>query len=799
MKNESIKKLSVCILETAQKRFTDECIRQGLHFADTVFVIRPEAPAEAGPDSTEIPVYSPEAAENAAMSEWILILRPGERIALSSPDKLDRELRGSAAVYGVYIRDFTIADTVRQFEFIRNLNQFENGKIPLTRIEERLVRKERFRRALCELLEPAGGLELQRISEAIRLENTSPGAPSPAADKGNHDRECLKGNIYYGPTPGEDLDELSCGYNGFRILHLGYLEGFLESARKGIGSDLMYHCMFDYLCDNEYFPEAKELYEAWSETREIKASQHLIGGHIYKHLFMLDKAVSCFEKVKLSDPHNIMSDFDILANMGKMYLIRGEKEKAAEVFQQALSARPDKLIAHALDLIRKPDWRPGRISLCMIAKDEAEAIGTCLKSAAGIADEIIVADTGSSDLTRTIVRGRGGRVLDFLWTDDFSAARNAALEEAKGDYILVLDGDEFLKPEHRFELAFLKQIVPAGRDLAFLAAIDPYKPPAFLSVSYLDRLGKGSGSGEQVRLFPRRSEIRYEGRVFESVIPSLERAGIPVAPVQFRVVHKKDKAASREERKRKAVQASFADAGAERIAMDAAVYHIRMGEIGNAAPWVQKSMTADPDLFFRLAKLFSENGFYDESLAVVRKALDLNPGDARLNSVLAGIYFKKSEHAKVLEALSDLDFQDPAFSRAETADLYYMSGVSGLHEERDVPEAVGRVARALEADWHDLRYRTAGLLAFAVSEHWEEFIRAAGDIAVEAGVRMKVENFGDIGFMVLRFLNHFAAAGKEDEAGSCRRILEHLMRTGRIPVRDMEGMLGGISPVHPRQ
>ncbi len=62
----------------------------------------------------------------------------------------------------------------------------------------------------------------------------------------------------------------------------------------------------------------------------------------------------------------------------------------------------------------------------MIVRDEQENLPRCLGSVAGLFDEIVVVDTGSRDRTREIAREFGARVFDFVWVDDFAAARNAA-------------------------------------------------------------------------------------------------------------------------------------------------------------------------------------------------------------------------------------------------------------------------------------------------------------------------------------------------------------------------------------
>ena len=70
------------------------------------------------------------------------------------------------------------------------------------------------------------------------------------------------------------------------------------------------------------------------------------------------------------------------------------------------------------------------VSLCMIVKNEEDVLARCLQSAAGVADEIIVVDTGSTDRTKEIARREGAKVFDYPWADDFAAARNYSFDQA---------------------------------------------------------------------------------------------------------------------------------------------------------------------------------------------------------------------------------------------------------------------------------------------------------------------------------------------------------------------------------
>lgn len=84
------------------------------------------------------------------------------------------------------------------------------------------------------------------------------------------------------------------------------------------------------------------------------------------------------------------------------------------------------------------------LALVMIARDEARCIARCLKSVAPWVDQMIVLDTGSKDQTVAIARKCGAEVYHFEWCNDFSAARNAALDLSDADWNLVLDADEWL-------------------------------------------------------------------------------------------------------------------------------------------------------------------------------------------------------------------------------------------------------------------------------------------------------------------------------------------------------------------
>ncbi len=147
------------------------------------------------------------------------------------------------------------------------------------------------------------------------------------------------------------------------------------------------------------------------------------------------------------------------------------------------------------------------ISLAMIVKNEEQYLGRCLESAAAMVDEIIVVDTGSTDRTIEIALEHRARVFHFKWCDDFSAARNYALKQVKGDWILVLDADEYFSD--------------ASSDI--IKAFTSGSSQRIGSIRIVSKYVKEGQEFEDVhaipRLFPQ--GVTYEGRIHEQLMPLL--------------------------------------------------------------------------------------------------------------------------------------------------------------------------------------------------------------------------------------------------------------------------------------
>jgi hypothetical protein len=145
------------------------------------------------------------------------------------------------------------------------------------------------------------------------------------------------------------------------------------------------------------------------------------------------------------------------------------------------------------------------LSAALIVRDEERNLLACLTSLRNIAGEIVVVDTGSRDHTRDIAQAAGARVFEFLWQDDFGAARNEALGHCSGDWILYIDADERVRPG-------------TGDDLK--PALDDERAVAH-QVRFFVR--PGFTPYWELRLFRNHPGIRFEGIIHENIWPAVLR------------------------------------------------------------------------------------------------------------------------------------------------------------------------------------------------------------------------------------------------------------------------------------
>jgi glycosyltransferase involved in cell wall biosynthesis len=170
--------------------------------------------------------------------------------------------------------------------------------------------------------------------------------------------------------------------------------------------------------------------------------------------------------------------------------------------------------------------RRPRVSLCMIVKNEEAHLRDCLRSVRDLVDEIVIADTGSTDATKAIAREFDAVVVDFVWEDSFAAARNASLQPATGAWIFWMDADERLDEVNRRRLRGLFSRL-GSENVGYAMRQSSPLSAAPHAAAYVD----------QVRLFPRHPTLRWAHRVHEQILPGLRALGADVSPTDIVIDH----------------------------------------------------------------------------------------------------------------------------------------------------------------------------------------------------------------------------------------------------------------------
>ena len=146
-----------------------------------------------------------------------------------------------------------------------------------------------------------------------------------------------------------------------------------------------------------------------------------------------------------------------------------------------------------------------KISQAMIVKNEEKNIERALSWGKGVVSEQIVVDTGSTDRTVELAKSMGAKVFSFPWRDDFSLARNFAIEKCKYPWIVMLDADEYFSKED------------AGKLKNAIALVEPSNHIHGISTlcANLNKDGEIGSLGSLVRIFRNRKDIRYKGAIHE--------------------------------------------------------------------------------------------------------------------------------------------------------------------------------------------------------------------------------------------------------------------------------------------
>ncbi|MBU8922191.1 MAG: tetratricopeptide repeat protein [Bacteroidales bacterium] len=313
-----------------------------------------------------------------------------------------------------------------------------------------------------------------------------------------------------------------------------------------------------------------------------------------------------------------------------------------------------------IDLRERQTRASGSISCCIITRDEDGFISDAIASVKGLADEIIVLDTGSIDETVQCAEKLGARVFTTEWRNDFSEARNLAISKARCEWILILDADEIMD---RRSHSRIRELVSGNPDAAFMFEQWTYTDDSDTfgwipadEDNPVSREMIGYFASQQVRLFRNREDIRYRGQVHEDVEESLLSLDLTIFKVEDVIVHHYGRLKDSERIDRK-----------YRMYLD-------LGE---------KKLQANPGnskYIFELASQLLGLGFTEESMVQIDRGLEIAPDSWEFLNLKGLTLIKQGASAESVEYFSrgiEIDGSRP--------DLYNNIGVALIESMR--PEA----------------------------------------------------------------------------------------------------------------
>lgn len=342
------------------------------------------------------------------------------------------------------------------------------------------------------------------------------------------------------------------------------------------------------------------------------------------------------------------------------------------------------------------------ISLCMIVRNEEANLPACLATVAGLVQELVIVDTGSTDRTREIAAAAGAKVVDFPWVDDFSAARNEAIRHATGAWIFSLDADDRLDDENRRR---------AGQLFSALSIeASPGMPMAFL-MQCASRLQPSSPTAtvvDQVRLFRNHPDIRWEFRTHEQIMAAIQRLGGAIQRSDVVIEHigyyDPQQRRAKAERNLRLLELEHADRPEDPFVLfNLGVTYYGWGRVADALPVLEKCLAHSERGFYLFGKLYAllvrthrDLGHVQEALAVCRAGRAREPADIELLFLEATMLRSQGDLAGAEARYRQL-LESRAARSLSAVDLS-LCGHKARHNLAGILRQQGRIAEA-EVQW----------------------------------------------------------------------------------------------------
>lgn len=323
----------------------------------------------------------------------------------------------------------------------------------------------------------------------------------------------------------------------------------------------------------------------------------------------------------------------------------GNKKEIVDSYSQILNEteNSEKVIKVKRKMIENTERQPV-LTLSMIIKNEEKFLEDCLNSVKGLVDEIVIVDTGSTDNSLEIAKKHSAKIFHFDWINDFAAARNFALKQSSGKWILYLDADERLDQESIQEI---KTVIVSNKKIGVFCNV----------ISYSEVAGN-TNKMKYARLFKNSDEIEFEGRVHEQIEKSLTKNNYDILDSNIKIVHlgydqTKEVYEQKARRNLQLLLIDYSENPKTYVKFQIGQTYVVLNEVEKGIPYFEEVVKDDEiDKNYRLQSLRFLGAFYVEknkleiALKYVEEGLKINSEHHLLNIILAEIFLKTGNFEK---------------------------------------------------------------------------------------------------------------------------------------------------------
>ncbi len=421
------KSVSLCIIAKNESDMIANCIKSALPYVDQVVVVdtgssdkTPEIAKELGAEVWNFNWNNDfSAARNfsleKARGDWILYMDCDEEVVQNTGDKLLEAVQSTDFdAYFISIRNVLAGNqqlTFNSIRLFRNLPQFRfEGKIH-EQISYSIIKysgSSRIGRTDFTLLHHGYNPELVNINAKIA-----------------RNVKLLEEQQQAQQTP-----------DGFLLYNMGIeyvrqgkfqqaLEKFIESLKIS-----KINCGYAPNLANKIVVCLIELQRYRDALEQLKYFQSIFPD--YRDLYSLE-SVCHMRCGRFSLAVNSLEKAQSISHSDAKYPVEGN------VFGRS----PEEL-RNALKELTAASLKSFKITICILAENHEKNIAKCMVSIGELADKIMLVTSGCSDKTLHIAFQMGAEIYRLEENSSFAKLRNFALQQAKGDWILFINGDEEL-------------------------------------------------------------------------------------------------------------------------------------------------------------------------------------------------------------------------------------------------------------------------------------------------------------------------------------------------------------------